>query len=594
MGIFMDKILRSLFLFSCAASLAFAALPPIFQEEFEGKYFSDSRVRTYLMPQKVIWKNDASAKLIENLDALLDGKNTGQASLSKMKKACVLRSTETEGASFILDFGKEIHGGIQFVSAIRKNKNPINVRVRFGESVGETMSEISAESGATNDHALRDFTLQIPWLGSVEIGNSGFRFVRIDLVEKNAELILDEINAVFIYRDIPYLGSFKCSDERLNKIWQTGAYTVHLNMQQFLWDGIKRDRLVWLGDMHPEVMTIATVFGRQDVVEKSLDFARDSTPLPKWMNGMCAYSLWWVIIHKDWYKFTGNLPYLKQQEEYLSELLKILSACVDKNTGKENLKAGGRFLDWPSTPNQAGVDAGMHALMVLTFEAAEEIFLALDNKALALECKANLELMRSYKPSANGLKQAAALLSLAGLSSIEDANKVVSLGGAKNFSTFYGYYMLLAQAKANNHAEALKNISEFWGGMLDLGATSFWEDFDLEWSKNASRIDELPQEGKVDVHATYGAYCYKKFRHSLCHGWASGPTAWLSQEVLGVKILEAGCKTVEIKPNLGNLEWASGTFPTPYGIITINHKKDKDGKITSEIKAPKEVKIKTY
>lgn len=25
--------------------------------------------------------------------------------------------------------------------------------------------------------------------------------------------------------------------------WLTGAYTVHLNMQDYLWDGIKRDRL---------------------------------------------------------------------------------------------------------------------------------------------------------------------------------------------------------------------------------------------------------------------------------------------------------------------------------------------------------------
>ena len=52
------------------------------------------------------------------------------------------------------------------------------------------------------------------------------------------------------------------------------SYTVHLNMQEYLWDGIKRDRLVWVGDMHPEVMTIHTVFGENEVVRKSLDFAK--------------------------------------------------------------------------------------------------------------------------------------------------------------------------------------------------------------------------------------------------------------------------------------------------------------------------------
>lgn len=55
--------------------------------------------------------------------------------------------------------------------------------------------------------------------------------------------------------------------------------------------------------------------------------------------------------------------------------------------------------------------------------------------------------------------------------------------------------------------------------------------------KNAGRIDELPNEGKAYVHCTYGGYCYKQLRHSFCHGWASGPTSWLTEYVLGVQVL---------------------------------------------------------
>ena len=40
-----------------------------------------------------------------------------------------------------------------------------------------------------------------------------------------------------------------------------------------------------------------------------------------------------------------------------------------------------------------------------------------------------------------------------------------------------------------------------------------------------ARIDELVPPGKKDLHGDFGAYCYVGFRHSLCHGWASGPTA---------------------------------------------------------------------
>ena len=164
------------------------------------------------------------------------------------------------------------------------NTKPVgNVRIRLGESVSETMSDIGKD-GATNDHAMRDFIVELPWLGSLEAGNSGFRFVRIDLVSPETKVEIKEISAIFTFRDIPYKGSFTCDDDRLNKIWLTGAYTVHLTMQDYLWDGIKRDRLVWIGDMHPEVMTINSVFGFTDVVPKSLDLARDLAPLPRWID----------------------------------------------------------------------------------------------------------------------------------------------------------------------------------------------------------------------------------------------------------------------------------------------------------------------
>jgi hypothetical protein len=575
-----------LFLMSSAVGVHAQQLPPIFGEEYSGKSFNDSRTRVYLAPQRIVWKHDSNGQLIQNAEKLLE-KGNGQSELTN-GKVCKMRSTDTEYASILLDFGKEIQGGLQIVTD--GTGREVKIRVRFGESVSEAMSTINVQ-GATNDHAIRDFTMTLPWLGVAEMGNSGFRFVRIDLIDPNVTLGLKEVNAIFTYRDIPYLGSFRCNDERLNKIWMTGAYTVHLNMQEYIWDGIKRDRLVWLGDLHPEVMTVNTVFGYNEVIPKSLDLARDITPLPKWMNGMCSYSLWWIIIHCDWYKYHGNLSYLKEQQEYLTNLLNILFTKVDA-TGKEKLDGGGRFLDWPSSPNTKGINAGLQALMVLAFRAGAEMSAVLGDKALAEKCSATADLMKKIVPDHNHLKQAAALLALADILPAKKADdETISVGGAKNFSTFYGYYMLQAQAKAGNYRAAIENISKFWGGMLDMGATTFWEDFNLDWLENAAGIDELVPEGKKDIHADFGDYCYKNLRHSLCHGWASGPTAWLSEHVLGVKVVEPECKVLNIEPHLGDLEWVEGTFPTPHGVVYISHKKGVDGKIKTTFNAPKGVKI---
>jgi hypothetical protein len=447
------------------------------------------------------------------------------------------------------------------------------------------------EKGAQNDHAVRDQIVSVPWLGTLEVGNSGFRFVRIDLIDPGASLSLKFVRAIFLYRDLPYLGSFKSNDARLNKIWEVGAYTAHLNMQDYLWDGIKRDRLVWIGDMHPETNTICAVFGDVDVVPASLDLVRDETPLPGWMNTISSYSMWWLLIHEAWYQHYGNLDYLREQQAYMTDLLDEFMKYIGPD-GSETLPNAGRFLDWPSSTNKPAIHAGLHSLMVLTFEAGARMMADLGDTAMQAKCVDAAARMRKHVPDPNNSKQAAALMALAGLRTAEDLNDaIMAVDGAHRMSTFYGYYVLEARAQAGDYQGCLDAIRDYWGGMLDMGATTFWEDFDLNWMENANRIDELPDPAKKDIHGDYGAYCYVGYRHSFCHGWASGPTPWLTNHVLGIQVVEPGCKTIRIEPHLGDLKWAEGTFPTPMGVLSVRHEKQADGTIQTTIDAPDGVKI---
>ncbi|MFZ4262545.1 alpha-L-rhamnosidase C-terminal domain-containing protein [Sphingobacterium sp. HJSM2_6] len=549
----------------------------------DGDKHISALTREYVYPTRIIWK-EGDVQKSENL--MKSG--NGQANLTN-DNIVILKNGESGTSSILLDFGKELNGALEIVTGMWGGGNVArNVRIRLGESVSEAMSNIG-DKGATNDHAMRDFDMKLPWLGKNQTGESGFRFARIDFLDPKAELHLREVRAISTYRDIPYLGTFKSSDERLNKIWEVGAYTVHLNMQDYLWDGIKRDRLVWVGDLHPEVATVNTVFGYNEVVPKSLDLARESTPLGSWMCGISTYSMWWVVLHYDWYMAHGNLEYLKEQQPYLQGLVKqILGKVVN---GKEQMD-GTRFLDWPSSEDSLAVHAGLQAMTILALEKASEISKFLNDPATKKLCDDAIVQMRKVKPKHNNSKQAASLMALVGLMDKDKAyHDVLKVGGAKNFSTFYGYYMLEAMAKAGKYTEAMDIISEYWGAMLDLGATSFWEDFNMEWLPNASRIDELVPAGKVDIHGDFGAYCYVGHRHSLAHGWASGPTSWLSEHVLGVKVAEAGGKAYTVRPHLGNLTYVEGTFPTKYGVIRVKHTKNANGKIVSEIDAPKEIKI---
>ena len=553
---------------SCNSQVSKEGVSPVRGSEF---------VSEYLIPTRVV---------------LTEGPVTSPEVLTMPYPGQVSTSEEhmTEfgpGGSVLLDFGKEIQGGIQITRAMYGSHDPARFRLVLGESVSEALSDVTEKgSTATNDHAVRDFEISVPWLGAAEYGNSGFRFARLDYLGDDEQTALVAVRAISKYRDIPYLGSFHCSDKRLDDIWQTGAYTVHLNMQEYLWDGIKRDRLVWIGDMHPEVMTVGTVFGNHEVVRKSLDYVREGTP-EGWMNGICSYSLWWIIIHHHLYQWYGDMDYLQEQKGYLMTLLEKVLDNIDGS--KENY-TDGRFIDWPSNDKPDVIHAGLQALTVRALEAGAEMCEWLNDEYLRERCSKAAARMREYVPDAVGNSQAAALLSIQGMMDAEEASKIILENGPEKFTSFMGYYLLEALAKGGHYAEAMDLISKYWGKMLDLGATTFWEDFNYADAENAARIDEIVPEDKFDIHADGGAWCYVGLRHSFCHGWASGPTTWLSRHVLGIEPVGVGFKQVRIEPHLGDLQWAEGTFPTPYGVISVRHEKKADGTVVSDIKLPKGIK----
>lgn len=134
-------------------------------------------------------------------------KGNGQAELP-LRNLCVLKSDSITKPGIVLDFGKELHGSLQLITALMPTHTNVKVRIRFGERVSEVMNDIDTIKGATNDHSSRDFTIALPWLGKLEVGNTALRFVRIDLEDANAELWLKEVNALFFAVICPTRAAF--------------------------------------------------------------------------------------------------------------------------------------------------------------------------------------------------------------------------------------------------------------------------------------------------------------------------------------------------------------------------------------------------
>lgn len=525
----------------------------------------------YITPVRIVAKHSA----VENAEALL------------CKKPLQIDVREDEYAFFpkdsfvILDFGKEYQGGVRILNYL----GVADVRIRFGESVSETSVELG-EKNAGNHHSLRDIKTSLVPYSDASWGQTGYRFVRLDILSGEGVKI-KSIEGIYSHNDLEMVGSFKCDDDLVNRIYDTAAHTTDLCIQNdMVWDGIKRDRLVWIGDMHPETITILSMYGACENVKNSLRFCREKAPLPSYMNNYPAYSLWWVCILSDYYNATGDVDFIKENKEYLYQFISQINGCItDKGElvfdGNENAY----FLDWASSESPERV-AGVYALCSLAAGKAELLFdaLSLDKKVLS-----DIENRICKTLDGGKLKQVIAMKVLGGHSQDKPIDKLLK-DGAAGVTTFMSYYILSAIKKLSKGENAVNIMKEYYGAMLSRGATSFWEDFDMSWLEGSSRIDEFPNAGEKDLHGDYGNYCYKQFRHSLCHGWSSGPVPFLFHHVVGIEILEAGCKKVRISPDLSGLQYVDATYPTPYGPLKVSIK-NQNGKAVVKVDAPKEVKV---
>ena len=162
----------------------------------------------YLLPVRIV----ASEKCTQQ-ETLLKHRS-GQAVVADVKDSCRI----APGGWLLLDFGQEIHGGIELVSGTfpgvpfdGEADKGIRLHVTFGESVSEAFSR------PDYCHAVQNMEIKVvPW-STVPCGELGFRFVRIANVDAK-EYFIQGIRARFIHRALHRIASFESSDPVLNRV----------------------------------------------------------------------------------------------------------------------------------------------------------------------------------------------------------------------------------------------------------------------------------------------------------------------------------------------------------------------------------------
>ncbi len=292
--------------------------------------------------------------------------------------------------------------------------------------------------------------------------------------------------------------------------------------------------------MHPETLGLLCLYGEQECIKNSLRFVRDQTTHPAFMNRIPSYSLWWIAILSDYYLYTADVAFLQENSAYLRSLVEQLNACVDE-TGEVHFPElpDQFFLDWATYQKQES-RSGVYALLCLTLQKLLPIadIVGIQTKKITELCRR----VRADLPHGN-VKQVVALQALAGHIGMDKATKQLLMAdGAKGISVFMSYYILHALCVSDGKTDAVRLLKEYFGGMLNLGATTFWEEFKIEWAEHACAVDVIPKDGEKYIHGDVGEDCYKGYRRSLCHGWSSGAVPFLLHDVLEYKSWNRGLR----------------------------------------------------
>ncbi len=494
----------------------------------------------------------------QNVDALTQASDDPQHEFSLEMQ---LDITGEYTPYVILDFGREVAGRVQIVS---DSDAAAMVSIAYGESLDEL----------ENEPYLGDDAVLVNAHSSAVGPKSAFRYARIRFLAaphfKARAIRLEDI-----YYPVHYLGSFESSDALLNRIWETGVYTSHLCMQDDIWDAPKRDRGRWMGDTDVSGRVIDAVFGDRFLVEDTLTRLIGPLPIEHPVNDIPGYSSYWFTELADFVRHTGQTDYVKKVHEQLLQLLAFMDQDFDAQNNFINHTKEWLYVDWApglngDTPEtrkatpleyiRAYRDAAWLLRQIGDTQNAEHWEQRADSLAKTSQQTAWSDGSFGPRWQTNSMAVLAGVAKPDQYSSIW--SNVLENVGKPTYrpdvvSPYYGSYVLDAMAEMNHRDAALAWIREYWGGMIAEGATSFWEAYDPAWPKDDPHVD-------LQADDTAG------YRISLAHGWSSGPSYWLMEQVLGIQPTGPGFAQTTIRPDLLGLDWARGGEPTPHGLLQVD------------------------
>ncbi len=405
----------------------------------------------------------------------------------------------------------------------------------------------------------------------------GFKFA--EFIFRNAADTIEVIgiraeNRVYPFRQKCF---FRCSDERLNRIYQQCAETLRACTTDVFTDCPWRERAFWINDLLVENRTSLALFGAEPVHARALRLAFSQQrpdgsvpslcPMPKHENFVFpATGLFLVLMLMDYYRYGGDSETVGELLPKAEHLLEHFNTLLD-DEGLIGITPGiWNFIDWSFELNGYSFNNCRESMVNSLYVLALRTIVALAKQS-GCRLKRNPEfhlaqsertaeaiVERFYSPETGLLiddvlfhsekkqlpsliAQALALLAGIGDAAIQEKLKISLADESLLKPELYLYsFVLQAMARRGMIREALAVIRRYWGRILDSGYPTIFEAGVHQFGKEA-----------------FGG------AGSMCHGFATAPAAFLPENILGLTPAVGGNgKRFAFRPALGDLEWAEG------------------------------------
>ncbi|MFW5699620.1 MAG: amylo-alpha-1,6-glucosidase, partial [Bacteroidota bacterium] len=331
------------------------------------------------------------------------------------------------------------------------------------------------------------------------------------------------------------------------------------------------------------------LFFDTEVNKRTMIALRGKDPIKTHINTILDYSLYWLISFKDYYEYTGDASFLVEMYPKMKTMMDFILERRNEKGFLQGLPGDWVFIDWADISKEGEIsfeqilfEQSLAAMQLSAKLAGESEDQKLYDK-LGKELKSSIESVfwdpekeqvlyrRVNDTLSDEVSRHANIFSILGNYFDDKKREKIKENILLNpeitalRTPYMKFYELAALCETGEHEFVIRDILNYWGGMLDLGATSFWEEYN-------------PEKSGLEHYSMYGF----PFNKSLCHSWGASPIYLFGKYFLGVKPLAPGYSEYEVQPNLGGLDFIQGIVPTAKGNVQV-FMDAKTIEVTSEI-----------